>query len=282
MAARPAHAQQGTSIVTGTVTDARSKQPVPGASVTIVGTTFGAQTGPDGRYRIGGVPNGSPVLSARRIGYATQRHTVTASGAPVMRRTSISVPAAAMLDEVVVTGTAGGELRRSIGNAVATIDADDAMSKSASQSVSSLIGARAPGVIVAPSTGRLGAGPSIQIRGRNSIGLDNSPLLFVDGVRVNNATTAGPVAPPGRLGGQASNVSGRLNDISPEDIESIEIIKGPAAATIYGTEAANGVIQIITKKGSAGNRNPVTSLQVEEGSIYLRDAAGRVPTARTT
>jgi len=275
-AARPAHAQQGTSIVTGIVTDARSKQPVPGASVTIVGTTFGAQTGPDGRYRIGGVANGSPVLSARRIGYATQRHTATTSGAQVTVNFDLE-PAAAALDEVVVTGTAGGELRRSIGNAVATISADDAMSKSGAQSVSGLIGARAPGVIIAPGTGRIGAGPSIQIRGRNSIGLDNSPLLFVDGVRVNNATAAGPVAPAGRLGGQASNVSGRLNDISPEDIESIEIIKGPAAATIYGTEAANGVIQIITKKGAAGNR-PVTSLQVEEGSIFLRDAAGRVPT----
>src|SRR5260221_14606118 len=141
----------------------------------------------------------------------------------------------------------------------------------------SLIGARAPGVIIAPSTGRLGAGPAIQIRGRSSIGLDNSPILFVDGVRVNNATNAGPVAPAGRLGGQASNVSGRLNDISPDDIESIEIIKGPAASTIYGTEAASGVIQIITKRGAAGNR-PQTSLVVEEGSIFLQNAAGRVPT----
>jgi len=279
LAARPAHAlrtvQQGTAIITGVVTDARSKQPVVGASVTIVGTRFGAQTGSDGRYRIGGVPTGSPVVSARRIGYATQRHTATLTGDQVVNFDL--EPAAAALDEVVVTGTAGGELRRSIGNSVATISAEEAISKSGAQSMSTLIGARAPGVVILPSTGRLGAGPSIQIRGRNSIGLDNSPLLFVDGVRVNNQTTAGPVAPPGRLGGQASNVSGRLNDISPEDIESIEIIKGPAAATIYGTEAANGVIQIITKKGSAGNK-PVTTLNMEQGSIFLRDAAGRVPT----
>jgi TonB-linked SusC/RagA family outer membrane protein len=278
--ARPAHAlrmvQQGTATITGVVTDARSKQPVNGASVIIIGTRFGAQTAADGRYRIGGVPSGSHAVSARRIGYATQRHVATANGDQVTVNFDLE-PAVTALDEVVVTGTAGGELRRSIGNSVATIDADDAISKSAAQSVSSLIGARAPGVIVAPSTGRIGAGPSIQIRGRSSIGLDNSPLLFIDGVRVNNATAAGPVAPPGRLGGQASNVSGRLNDISPEDIESIEIIKGPAAATIYGTEAANGVIQIITKKGAAGNK-PTTTLMMEQGSIYLRDAAGRVPT----
>ena len=267
--------QQASSTIAGIVIDARSKQPVPGASVLVVGTRLGGQTGADGRYRIGGVPTGSQSVSARRLGYASQRRTVNAGSDQVVNFEL--EPAASSLDEIVVTGTAGGELRRSVGNSVATINADDAMSKSGAQSVSTLIGARAPGVIIAPSTGRLGAGPSIQIRGRNSIGLDNSPLLFSDGVRVSNATNAGPVAPTGRLGGQASNVSGRLNDISPEDIESIEIIKGPAAATIYGTEAANGVIQIITKKGSAGARSQ-TSVTVEQGTIFLRDAAGRVPT----
>ena len=278
MVVRPAHAvqvAQATATVTGVVTDVRSKLPVVAAAVSIVGTRFGAQSGADGRFRISGVPNGSIQLSARRIGYATQRQTINLSGD--VAANFVLEPSAAALDEVVVTGTAGGELRRSIGNTVATIDADDAMSKSAAQSVSSLIGARAPGVIIAPSTGRLGAGPAIQIRGRSSIGLDNSPLLFIDGVRVNNQTNAGPVAPPGRLGGQASNVSGRLNDINPDDIESIEIIKGPAAATIYGTEAANGVVQIITKKGSAGNK-PQFSLMTEQGTISFRDAAGRVPT----
>ncbi|MEP6620252.1 MAG: SusC/RagA family TonB-linked outer membrane protein [bacterium] len=278
-AANGAHAMQGTqqstSTITGVVTDLRSTQPLASATVIVVGTRFGAQTGADGRFRISGVPNGSVVLSARRIGYATQRQSISLSGDASV--TLVLEPAAASLDEVVVTGTAGGEVRRSIGNTVATIDADDAMSKSGAQSVSSLIGARAPGVIIAPSTGRLGAGPAIQIRGRSSIGLDNSPLLFIDGVRVNNQTNAGPVAPPGRLGGQASNVSGRLNDINPDDIESIEIIKGPAAATIYGTEAANGVIQVITKKGAAGNK-PQLSLMTEQGTISFRDAAGRTPT----
>ncbi|MBC7672741.1 MAG: TonB-dependent receptor, partial [Polaromonas sp.] len=168
-------------------------------------------------------------------------------------------------------------LRRSIGNAVTTISASEATQKSASQDLGSLIGARAPGVAISPGTGRLGAAPTIQIRGRNSIGLDNSPLLYIDGVRVNNASAAGPVAPSGRLGGQASNVSGRLNDINPDDIESIEIVKGPAAATLYGTEAANGVIQIITKKGASSGA-PSVKLQVQDGLISFRDAAGRVPT----
>lgn len=267
---------QQTATITGVITDLRSKQPVSGATVMVVGSRLAARSGDDGRYRLVAVPTGTPLVSVARIGYATQRRNVTVNSDQVALDFVLE-SVATSLDEVVVTGTAGGELRRSIGNAVAVIDADDAMAKSSSQNLSSLIGARAPGVIIAPSTGRLGAGPAIQIRGRNSIGLDNSPLLFVDGVRVSNATSAGPVGPAGRLGGQASNVSGRLNDISPEDIESIEIIKGPAAATIYGTEAANGVIQIITKKGTAGSK-PKVSLLVENGTIFLQNAANRIPT----
>jgi TonB-linked SusC/RagA family outer membrane protein len=276
VAVAAAQGAPGTAVITGRVTDARSSQGVPGATVQLEGSRLGAVTGEDGRYRITNVPAGAHTVRARRIGYASARLPVNVvEGATVTANFSLEA-AVASLDEVVVTGTAGGEQRRSIGNAVSTINADEALSKSAAQSVSTLIGARAPGVIIAPNTGRLGAGPSIQIRGRSSIGLDNSPLLYVDGVRVNNATAAGPVGVPGRLGGQASNVSGRLNDINPEDIESIEIIKGPAAATIYGTEAANGVIQIITKKGSSGRTQ--TNLRVENGLIKFLDAADRMPT----
>jgi TonB-linked SusC/RagA family outer membrane protein len=262
-------------VVTGTVTDGGSHQPLAGVSVAILGTRFGGQTGADGKYRIAGVSPAAQTLVANRIGYGTQRKALPAGGDQVVN--FVLETTALSLDEIVVTGTAGGELKRSVGNAVSTIDASDAVDKSAAQNISSLIGARAPGVIISPSTSRLGAGPAIQIRGRSSIGLDNSPILFIDGVRVNNQTNVGPVAPSGRLGGQASNVAGRLNDISPEDIESIEIIKGPAAATIYGTEASNGVIQIITKRGSTAAK-PTTSLIVEEGRISLLDAANRVPT----
>src|SRR5207248_3963252 len=112
------------------------------------------------------------------------------------------------------------------------------------------------------------------------IGLDNSPLIYIDGVRVTNATGTGPqgvVGAGASFASQNATVAGRLNDIRPEDIESIEIIKGPAASTIYGTEAANGVVQIITKKGAAGAA-PQLSFQVEEGSLAFNDAAGRVPT----
>jgi TonB-linked SusC/RagA family outer membrane protein len=272
-----AHAQQPTTAITGQVTEARSNRPLPGVTIQVNGTRLGAVTTDDGRYRIVGAPAGAQVLSVRRLGYASAQQPVSVTGGGTATANIQLVPQATSLDEVVVTGTAGGEVRRSIGNAVSTISAPEATQKSGSQDLSSLIGARAPGVAIAPSTGRLGAGPTVQIRGRNSIGLDNSPLLYIDGVRVNNASAAGPVAPSGRLGGQASNVSGRLNDINPEDIESIEIIKGPAAATIYGTEAANGVIQIITKKGATSGAAAV-KLQVQDGLIWFRDAANRVAT----
>ncbi len=276
-AAPPASAQAATGTVAGQVTEARSSRPISGATVQVNGTRLGAVTGDDGRYRISGVAAGEQVVTVRRLGYASARQSASVGSTGTSTVNLQLQPQATSLDEVVVTGTAGGEVRRSIGNAVTTISAPEAAQKSAAQDLSGLIGARAPGVAIAPATGRLGAAPTIQIRGRNSIGLDNSPLLYVDGVRVNNASAAGPVAPSGRLGGQASNVSGRLNDINPEDIESIEIVKGPAAATLYGTEAANGVIQIITKKGATSGA-PAVKLQVQDGIIWFRDAANRVPT----
>jgi len=267
---------QGSAVIEGRVTDVRSRQGIVGVTVSLQGTGLGAVTSEDGRFRIVNVPPGTYNVVARRLGYAPHRQAIVVGTDQAAVADIVLENAAISLDQVIVTGTAGSEQRRSIGNAVSTINAEEAISKSAAQSVSTLIGARAPGVVIAPGTGRLGSGPAIQIRGRSSIGLDNSPLLYIDGVRVNNATAAGPVAPSGRLGGQASNVAGRLNDISPEDIESIEIIKGPAAATIYGTEAANGVIQVITKRG-AGVK-PQFTMHVQTGSIYFRNAQGRVPT----
>ena len=265
--------------VTGRVTDARTNAPVAGAAVEVEGQRIASSTGDDGRYRLTGVPAGQRVIIVRRLGYAAARQTVTVTDDQQTTADFSMTAAAIALDQVVVTGTAGGETRRSIGNAVSTINATETLEKTAAPNLSGLLTARAPGVVVAPTTSRLGAGPTIQIRGRTSLSLDNSPLLYVDGIRVNNATGSGPSGVSGggsSLGSQNISVVGRLNDISPEDIESIEVIKGPAAATIYGTEAANGVIQIITKKGSAGRT--LFNVQIEEGSLYFRDAEGRMPT----
>jgi TonB-linked SusC/RagA family outer membrane protein len=261
------------------VTDARTGGPVSAAAVEVDGTRLGTSSGDDGRYRLTGVPAGSRVIIVRRLGYAAARQTVTVTDDQQVTADFTLQAAAISLDQVVVTGTAGGEQRRSIGNAVSTINATEELSKSAAPNLSSLLSARAPGVVISPSTSRLGAGPSIQIRGRTSLSLDNSPLLYIDGVRVDNSTQTGSGGVAGggsSFGSQRSSVGGRLNDINPEDIESIEVIKGPAAATLYGTEASNGVIQIITKKGSSGRTE--FNVEVQEGALYFRDAADRIPT----
>jgi TonB-linked SusC/RagA family outer membrane protein len=272
LGARAAHAQGGT--IVGQVTDASTRQAIVGALVRIEGTSLAANTDRDGRYRIADVPPGPHTLVARRIGYVPGRQTLTASAGLSNTADFLLQAAATSLDQVVITGTAAEQSRREIGNAVSTINASDELSKSEAPNLTSLLNARASGVSIAQTTGRLGSGPNIQIRGVSSLGLTNSPLIYIDGVRVNNTTGGGPQGTG--FGSQNSQIAGRLNDISADEIESIQIIKGPAAATIYGTEAANGVIQITTKKGSG--TKPQVNLQIQDGSIYFRDAEGRVPT----
>ena len=270
-----ASAQTGT--IVGHVTDSRSGQGVQNVVIQIEGTRFATGTNVDGRYRLTGIPVGSHTLTARRIGYSVDKKPVVVPATGELTTDFIMQPGAVALDQVVVTGTAGAQELRSVGNAVSTVNATEVMAQAQPPDITSLIKGGVAGVAVLDRSGRLGSGPTIQIRGRSSIGLENSPLIYIDGIRVNNATGTGPSAPAGRLGGQSSAVAGRLNDISPDDIESIQIIKGPAAATIYGTEAANGVVQIITKKGASSGRSEF-SAQTQFGTLSFRDAENRMPT----
>lgn len=268
-------AQGPGGVVVGRVTDARSS-PLGGASVRIDNGRFAATTDAQGRFRIGGVSGGTHTLLVLRLGYASDRRQVSVAAGQETTVNVVLQTSAVALEEVVVTGTAGAQEMRTVGNAVSSIRAPDELAKSASPDISALLRARTPGLDVMPVSGRVGAGPSIQIRGPSSIGLSNSPLIYVDGVRVNNAVAQGP-AGSGGLSAQGAAVANRLNDINPQDIERIEIIRGPAAATIYGTEATNGVVQIITKKGSSG-ASPQVTMTIQQGSMYFRDAASRVPT----
>ena len=261
-------AQQGT--IAGTVVRAGTLTPVDGAQVQVRGTRLGTATDAAGRFRIPNVP-GAPgatvTLQVRRISF--QPASVEARvGATDVR--VVLGEATVRLDEVVVTGTAGATERRALGNAVATISAPEEVERSGIGDVGSLINGRATGVIVTAGTGRAGSGPSINIRGRSTISLSQQPLVYIDGVRVVNDIGTGP---RNQGGAQIS----RLNDISPEDIESIEIIKGPAAATIYGTEASNGVVQIITRKGRMGGP-PQLAVSLRQGGQWFMDAEGRIPT----
>jgi TonB-linked SusC/RagA family outer membrane protein len=264
---RPAAAQEG--VVGGTVVTEAGQRPLSGAQITVVGQDGkGGVSDASGRFRIAGVTGGQVTLAARMIGYRAATHVVRVGQTDV--RFALS-ERPVELDQVVVTGTAGGQEQRAVGNSVARVDAASVVASTQVTSVQDLINGRAPGVVVMPGTGMVGAGAKIRIRGQSTFSLSGEPLLYVDGIRVNNEVGSG-------LWVQAfsSGVVSRLNDFEPEQIESIEILKGPAAATLYGTEAARGVINIITKKGaSAGTHYAFT---VKQGSSWFQDAEGRVPT----
>jgi len=239
-------AQQPAGTITGRVIDRASQQPVAGATVRIVGTQRGAQSGDQGAYRITGVPAGAVNVQVLRIGYGsvTRPLTVTAGGTETLD--FALEQSATQLGVVQVTATGQEQSRRESGVSTSTISVPEEVPQAAVSNLQTVLSSRAAGVTVQEAGGTTGAAARIRIRGSNSVSLSNDPLIIVDGVRVNNDEGATSIG----VGGQ---VPSRLNDINPEDIENIEIVKGPAAAALYGTAASNGVIQITTKRGRAGS-----------------------------
>src|SRR2546423_15183694 len=168
------------------------------------------------------------------------------------------------LDAVVVTGQPGPTNRRTLGVDIAQIDASSVVSKAPINNVQNLINGRAPGVTILQNSGVIGSGATVRIRGVSSFALSNQPLIYVDGIRVDNSQGTGP-----QNQSFGASTTTRWNDFNPDDIESIEIVKGPAAATLYGTEAANGVIQIITKRGGQGK--PASAMTLRGGTHSFAD-----------
>jgi TonB-linked SusC/RagA family outer membrane protein len=233
---------QGT--VTGRVTDRTTGAPIVDAQVIVVGTQRGARSDDAGQYRIANVPAGTSRVRALRLGYEAALDTVTVTSGGTATADFSLQATIARLDEVVIAATGESERRRATGNSVATINAD-AIPKTAINNVSDLISSRAPSVTVTQTSGTTGGGSRIRIRGSNSVSLTNEPLILIDGIRAN----ADPGGSTISVGGQNPT---RLDDLNPAEIENIEIIKGPAAAALYGTAAANGVVQITTRRGISG------------------------------
>jgi TonB-linked SusC/RagA family outer membrane protein len=265
-AAAPAAAQGGE--VAGTVVARATSRPLAGATVTIAGQQRRAVTDQQGRFRITGVAGSQVDVRANLLGFGDASQSVRVGDTGV--RLALS-EAAVALNAVVVTGTPGGTERRALGNAVSTIDAAHVVEQAPINNVQGLLNGRAPGVIIQPASGAVGSGARIRVRGASSFSLSNEPLIYVDGVRIDNEAATGPA----NQAFGSSSIS-RLNDINPDEIASIEVLKGPAAATLYGTEASNGVIQIITKKGAAGDAH--WNLSVRQGVNYLRDPEHLFPT----
>ena len=262
--ARPAAAQE--NAVGGVVVSEQSSQPMPNVQVSVVGTILGAVTDAAGRFRIGGVTGPQVTLSVRRIGYQPIERVVNV-GDLSLRFSMIT--RTVELNSVVVTGTAGGAEKRTIGNSVTQISASEVTATQPIPDMQSLIMGRAAGVAILPSSGQVGTGAKIRVRGASSLSLSNEPLIYVDGVRVDNAQATGPTNQS-----FGSRPISRWNDFNPDDIESIEIIKGPSAATLYGTEAANGVVQIITKKGTQGK--PSWTFTTRQGANWFSNPEGRI------
>ncbi len=238
---------QGT--ITGSIVDSATRAPIPQVSVQVEGTQLGAASGPDGKYTIVGLAAGEYRVTARRLGYLARTRTVTVvSGQPTIVNFSLNQPAT-RLDEVVTTAV-GEQRRYEVGNDISTINADSLARTAPVTNLTDLLSGRTPNVEVLQSSGLVGDGPAIRIRGTGSFTVSNDPIVIVDGVRAD-PSPGGTREVFGNLGGGHPTAS-RLNDLNPDEIESIEVLRGPSAATEYGTDAANGVIVIKTKRGHTG------------------------------
>jgi TonB-dependent SusC/RagA subfamily outer membrane receptor len=235
--------------VTGRVTDAASGQPVAAAQVIVVGTTFGRTTDANGEYSIGGLPAGDFRVTTRRVGYVPVTKSVTVRDGASVTVDFALVPAPTQLTEVVTTVT-GQQQRYQIGNAITHINTDSLVREAPITRLADVLMARVAGAQIVPNSGFSGESPRVRIRGISSVTISRDPLLYIDGVRVDNSTGEIAHHVVGFL--TYGHIPGRFNDVVPEDIESIEIVKGPSAATLYGTDAANGVIVVKTKRGEAG------------------------------
>jgi TonB-dependent SusC/RagA subfamily outer membrane receptor len=256
-------AAQGTGTVRGRVTDAAANRGIGDVTVTVTGTRLGAMTGPDGAYTLTAVPAGSRTITARRLGYqlATQTVTVPASGSVTvdfaMNQSALN------LSEVVVTGSGTPTEKRKIGTSVASIDSAVIGRSQAITVDQALQGKTAGAQITQNSGGPGGGGVSVRLRGVNSFIAGSDPLYIVDGVIIDNGS-----AQLADLGGR-SNPQNRLADLNPADIDHIEVIRGAAAAALYGSRANNGVVQIFTKRGNIGR--PRFTLTSRYGMSELRE-----------
>ena len=237
--------------VTGQVTAQGSANPVPGASVQVVGTTLGTTADENGNFAVS-VPAGAQNLRIRRIGYAARLIPVAAN------QTTVNVSLvldALQLETQVITGQATTVSSRNAANAV-TVVTTEQLNRVPQQNIEDAMKGKVPGAVITQNGGAPGGGVQVQIRGSNTVNGAYQPLYVVDGVIVNNdAYSIGLNSITGAGGGIATNQDQQVNriaDINPSDIESIEVLKGPSAGAIYGSRGANGVVVITTKRGTAG------------------------------
>jgi len=256
-----AAAQAGS--VSGVVTDVRTGRPLAEVQVRAEGATTATRTNIRGQFTVSGLTGTTVNLIVTRIGYQPLTRSATV-GATDLAIALTETPL--KLDELVVTGTAGETQKRALGNVVGVLDLAATQQVAPSKGVQEALSVAVPGVQIQRASGQVGTGGVTRIRGVSSLSLSSEPIIFIDGVRSDNTAGSNSVGFAG--GGDRPS---RINDLDPNDIESIQVLKGPSAATLYGTEASNGVIQIITKRGASGR--PTWSTEFRAGANWLRNPA---------
>ena len=251
--------------LSGTVADQAAGTPLEGARVMVIGTSIIETTNQEGKYTVRSLRPGTWQVRALRIGYRAAVQSVTVGPSETAALDFALTPAAVELDEIVTTAT-GEQRKLEVANAISTIDAASIVETQPITEVGNLLSGRAAGVQVLKSGGTTGTGTRIRVRGSNSISLSNEPLYYIDGVRMESNSSALSIDVGGGIGGGATSA---LSDLNPEDIEDIEIVKGPAAATLYGLQASSGVIRITTKRGRAGRSR--WNFFVEQGAVQDRN-----------
>jgi TonB-linked SusC/RagA family outer membrane protein len=247
---------QDRGVVAGRVTAQENGEPLAGVQIRVQGTQIGGITAQNGEYRLANVPAGQATVTANVIGRSSGSRTVTVSAGQTAT-VNFTLGASALTLEGVTVNVVTGQQERRVesGTNVGVINVGE-MEQGAITQFTDVLQGRVAGVNMQGATGQIGSGQRIRIRGANSLSLSNDPLIYVDGVLASNGR--GGIS----LGGQDYS---RLNDINPEDIENIEVLKGPAASAIYGTAAANGVILITTRRGRVGA--PVWRAYAELGQV---------------
>ncbi|MCH5222034.1 MAG: SusC/RagA family TonB-linked outer membrane protein [Muribaculaceae bacterium] len=256
------------SRATGTVVD-ENGEPLIGVSVVVKGQTGGVVTDIDGNFSVN-APAGSTLVFSY-VGYNTSE--VVYNGQPVK---VVLTPNSTNLDEVVVTALGIKKDRKSLGYALDELNSDELMKNKTSNAISSLAG-KVAGVNITQSSGAAGSGAQIILRGATSAAetKDSQPLFVVDGIIYDNSSSVGGNSAFDGSTNSSTTSSNRVMDINPEDIESMSILKGPAASALYGSRAANGVVLITTKKGKAG------TVEVNLSARYISSWVKNVPKAQT-
>ena len=236
-----------TATVRGTVVD-QNGDPLPGAAIRIVDTTIGAQTNADGEYSITNAPLGEQTVIATFVGFVDVDEVVNLAEGDVVV-VDFVLQGGIELGEISVDALGFAQNTDQLGTSQSSVDGE-ALTRSGETSVLRALSAKAPGINVTAAGGDPGASTRIVIRGQNSIQGDNQPLIVIDGVPVFNTSFANGV--------EGVQQQSRLNDLNPEDIQSVEVLRSASAAALWGSRAQAGVIVITTKKGQAGRANRPT------------------------